>query len=476
MVRIRRSIRGVDTALAVAVLAPAVFTPVSARANVFEIFGAGARSQAMAGAVTATATDFGAVWHNPAGLAYAPDSASFGMTGAFDRTSILLAPRPQGYDPTGYGLRLNERRDTDKQGSLFGVTLGLTMKLVSDDLRIGFLVYMPSDGFAHAAGAFPDEREQYFDNRLHYELLGERLRSEIMAAGLGYRLADWLSLGFGMKMLQSNETVTRVYTPNAADPSKVYMATGLQQQTGGALIAGAMVQPWPFLRIGLSFHDELAFKIKGESEVQIRGQESEDDYPLVQPIRQVQHASVPRFGFGAAYTGDAWTAGLDATYEIWSRYPSVTGDLAHLKNTYSVSGGFEYELRKGTHLRSGLGWHPSPVPDQTGRTNFVDNNRIVASLGAGNAFKLWERNFEANLGVQVQALLARETVKHVANHAPVCDASARSLCDEVPDSKVDTPVLPAADTVGLQTGNPGFPGFSSGGYILTAGLDVRWLF
>jgi hypothetical protein len=51
-----------------------------------------------------------------------------------------------------------------------------------------------------------------------------------------------------------------------------------------------------------------------------------------------------------------------------------------------------------------------------------------------------------------------------------------ALCDEVPDSDVDTPVLDAEDTQGLQTGNPGVPGFSSGGYMLSAGVDVRWFF
>ena len=29
---------------------------------------------------------------------------------------------------------------------------------------------------------------------------------------------------------------------------------------------------------------------------------------------------------------------------------------------------------------------------------------------------------------------------------------------------------------GLQTGNPGFPGFTHGGYVITAAIDLKWRF
>ncbi|MCK6573607.1 outer membrane protein transport protein [Myxococcota bacterium] len=447
-----------------------------ASANVYEAFGAGARAISLAGNATATTGDAAAVWHNPAGLSLAPNSVALGLSGSFDRTSILLAPRPRGYDPPGYDLRLNERRDSGDQGRTLGVTLGGTIRLFSDNLRAGLLIYFPSVGFAHADGHLPDERQQYFENRLRFELLDERLKSEVIALGLSYRLAEWLSLGVGLKTLQVAENTTHVYTPNAVEPSKSYMVTQLEQTTETALVAGALVQPWPFLRLGLSFHDEIAFAVKGRSRIQIRGQEDEDEFPLTQPIRQVQHASVPRIAFGAAYTGDELTASVDASYVAWSRYIGPDGRRARFDDSYTVGSGVEYQLRPSTWLRGGLGWHPSPVPDQTGRTNYVDNDRIIVGLGAGNAFELWENAFRLDLGVQVQTLLARQTTKRLPGRPAACTTDTASLCDEVPDSAVDTPVLDAAETQGLQTGNPGFPGFSSGGYMLTAGVDVRWFF
>lgn len=453
-----------------------VAAPSAAGATVFESFGAGARAEAMAGAVTATATDGAAVWHNPAGLSLSRDSIGLGLTGAFDRTAILLAPRPRGYDPPDYDLRLNPREDSGDQGQIFGVLLSLNLRLFSDDFHAGFLAYFPSVGFAHADGYLPDEREQYMSNRLRFERLDERLRTEVIAFAGSYRLADWLSLGAGLNMLQGSRTETQVYTPNAAVPGQVYMATDLEQTTDLALIAGAMVQPWDFLRFGLAFHDELAFEVRGRSVVQIRGQENEDDYPITQPIEQVQHASPPRFDFGVAYTGAAWTAAVDASWELWSRYLGPDGQLAGFEDGYSVRAGFEHAVRKGTRFRGGLGWHPSPVPDQTGRTNYVDNHRIVAALGAGSEFEWWEQRFEVDLGLQMHALLERETTKRIAAKAPGCATGTTRLCDEVADSDTDTPVLSAAETRGLQTGNPGFPGFSAGGYLVAGGVDVRWLF
>jgi hypothetical protein len=61
------------------------------------------------------------------------------------------------------------------------------------------------------------------------------------------------------------ENTTSVYTPNAADPGRSYLLTQLEQNTDTALVAGAMVQPWHFLRLGLSFHDEIAFVVQGHA-------------------------------------------------------------------------------------------------------------------------------------------------------------------------------------------------------------------
>jgi hypothetical protein len=53
----------------------------------------------------------------------------------------------------------------------------------------------------------------------------------------------------------------------------------------------------------------------------------------------------------------------------------------------------------------------------------------------------------------------------------------RQLCDELADDTKDPSTgLATAAAQGLQTGNPGFPGWTSQGTLLSLGLDLKWAF
>ena len=65
-----------------------------------------------------------------------------------------------------------------------------------------------------------------------------------------------------------------------------------------------------------------------------------------------------------------------------------------------------------------------------------------------------------------QLLLTREVQKRA-------DA-ANPVLDEVPDEAVDRVTgMPLEGAAGLQTNNPGYPGFSSGGWLAGAGFALR---
>jgi hypothetical protein len=52
--------------------------------------------------------------------------------------------------------------------------------------------------------------------------------------------------------------------------------------------------------------------------------------------------------------------------------------------------------------------------------------------------------------------------------------SANPVVDEFPDNAIDVRTnQPATGTAGLQTNNPGYPGFSSRGYMVGAGVSLR---
>lgn len=448
--------------------------PAAGWANAFDVFGAGARNQGMAGAVSAAVGDYTAVWHNPAALAAAEDSIGVGLLGSFDRTAVLLYPRPAGYDPPGYGERLHPRADTDALRANAALTAGLTFPLFIEDLRVGAMVLAPFDGFGHVSTHFNDEREQYFSNQLHHELLGERLQSEVIAGALAYRVGSWLSLGIGLTVLPANRTDAQVLTPNPADPATVEANTRVEQTTTQALTLGVLVEPTDWLRLAGGFHDEDAFHLRIRSHVQIAGQENEDGEPFVQAIDHVVHYSPPRFRLGGAVLLGDMTATVEGTYRAWSRYRDSHGDNPGFADTIDVAGGIEYAPTPDTFLRAGAGWHPSPVPPQTGRTNYVDNDRVVLALGGGRRFGA---SWMVDFGVQIHALIEA----HVRKERPrggfeACAPEVTSVCDEVPDRDEDRPGLPARATRGLQTGNPGFPGYVHGGYLVSTSLDVKYLF
>ena len=94
-----------------------VYSP-QAQANLREdVFGAGARVKAMAGAGTAIATDWSAIYYNPANMAFQPQSS---MSIAFEHQNYNLSIHDEETFPTPDELRPRN-----------SLTLGMTMKIPS---------------------------------------------------------------------------------------------------------------------------------------------------------------------------------------------------------------------------------------------------------------------------------------------------------------------------------------------------------
>ena len=444
-----------------------------ADANVFDVFGAGARSQSMAGALGALTEDFMAAFHNPAGLGGAASSFGMSVFGSFNRTAIRLTPRPAGFDPPNYADRLNARSNTVNPGGASGVAVGGTFRLLGDNLSLGGVIFAPFDGFGTSSSHFSDEREQYFSNRLHYELMGDRLSTEVMAIGMSYRLRPWLSMGIGMLILPGAVTSAPVYVRNAADLSQVDINVAVDQKARRALTAGLILRPTESLRFGVTFQDEIWFAVGGQALVQLRGEEAQG--PVVQEINVISGYSPTRVSGSAAWVGEAATVSLEATFRAWSRYIDSHGILAGFEDTVDVKAGVELPMSPGTYARAGIGYAPSPVPEQTGRTSYVDNDRLAFGFGAGSDVEVWDLALTIDVGFQVQALIAKQVVKSQGAH-PDCADGVQRLCDEFADLERDTPLTQARDTIGLQTGNPGFPGYAHGGYVVAASIDVKWKF
>jgi hypothetical protein len=161
---------------------------------------------------------------------------------------------------------------------------------------------------------------------------------------------------------------------------------------------------------------------------------------------------------------------------LWSRYLDRHGerpaDAYGWFNTVTGVVGVRYHQGPGRAFVDAT-FSPSPVPDQSGRTNYVDSDRAGGAAGCDWRVSVLGGSLRAGVQVQAHRLLARETRKLMP---PAGTAGAPPLVvDEVPDEAV-VAGQPLAGREGLQTNNPGWPGFSSAGWIVGGGVNLSLSF
>lgn len=498
--RTQRWVSGRGWLAAIAVAGPAVLLcPCStAWANPFELFGASSRNSSLGQAVTARVDDWSALWHNPGGLGLSQPHISMGTLLTFDDTRVRLKPRPAGYDIPDLGdgspvipskYRLRPATGSDDLENIYDFTLGAVGSFGLENLRVGVAVALPMNRLGRQASHFGDEREQYASNRVGFELLGERSQHQVILVGVGYRLLPWLSVGAAMSVMPSGKAVSSVYLADATQQKNVQIAVNNDQIGQAEPIFGITAQPTDRLRLGLSYRAANWFGLDLENQIQIKGfQADAGSFPVVQRVGMVLNYSPAQLTLGMAGQWQKLTLSLDAVYSRWSLYRDTQGQPVGeasefsapglgFRDVVSVRGGVEYQASADRKVRGGLAWEPTPIPDQVGRTNFVDNDRLVATAGASHLLDLLGKQVEIAWHVGVHHLAARDTNKAALASYPSCADGVTQLCDELPDDTKDPATgLQTSAATGLQTGNPGFPGWTSSGTLLTVGMDLKWAF
>jgi len=350
------------------------------------------------------------------------------------------------------------------------LALGFTKRLYRDKLVFGFYATLPAGKLQDQNAFYSDEREQYFSNSLHFEMLGDRLTMSTFGGALGMQVTPQLAIGVGVSAAIATTTGVPVYVPDGADYGSVLLDSNFSVSMSLAPVIGVVARPLSRLSIAATLHDSTAVDVSGINHVRVSNTQQKDQHlHFVQGYEPVSVAAGA--GWDALETpgGGLLTLAGTLIWRQWSEYQDRHGErpLDPWDDTFSYSAGARF--RQGDlsfHLD--FGYVPSPVPDQIGRTNYVDNSRVEISTG----FK-WQRRLGATsqlhaaLVIEGQRLLAREVSKNPLAPHPVLD--------EFPDNTVDPTVdsnqrLPEA--LGLQTNNPGYPGFSSSGWLIGGGLTV----
>lgn len=412
-----------------------------ARAHAPDTYGIGSRAAAMASAVTADATDFSAGYYNPAGLAAAPGlSLSIGYSSS---TNHLQMNGVDNDVDSVHGLAFG----LVAPGKLFGVL----------PFAFGIATYLPDDGVSRIK-ALRQETPRW-------ELYDDRLSVLYLAASLAIRPLPFLEIGGGVAFLAA--TRGRFSISGRADVLHPYDSQ-LRHEVDADLTSiryphlGARVKIGDLGFLGLAYRGETKLPLSLDASLNGIVDFAGIDVPLRYDLEsRTFDAFLPQqVVLGASFQKvRGLRVNADLAWVNWAGYESPTArTTSHLdvtpppgtplelpgdpRPTTPIPPGFEdrFVPRLGVEyvwpfaggmrrlpgetedrravevpLRAGYVFERSPVPPQTGVTNFVDADRHTFSVGAGVAlngmFEVLPGALRLDLHGQLSVLPERLTKK-----------------------------------------------------------------
>jgi hypothetical protein len=368
---------------------------------------------------------------------------------------------------------LRDRGNEANGGLRSYLTVGIAKRLLGQRLVLGLLAMLPTSTFQEQSAHFPDEREQFFSNSVSHELYGDRLGMMTIVVGLGGTITDWLSWGAGLTLGLSTSTVNPVYVPDAGDQSQILITTDTAVDTTFSPHLSVAVSPSDTVRFTASFHTTSKSETSGTNRLKFWNYDYPEGEDAVTQTFKFTNGYDPMtlaLGASIAFPVDdkrAWRFGTEVRWRQWSGYVDRISKRPDVEwnDTLSVALGSRYET-SGASFSLDIGWTPSPVPDQAGAENYVDEDRLGIAAGLEADIDILGTKLKGQIGVQVHRLMERETNKRTDAAFPVRD--------EFPDDAQD--ILTGqgfAEAAGLQTNNPGWPGWTSSGWILGAGVSLK---
>ncbi|EYF07968.1 OmpP1/FadL family transporter [Chondromyces apiculatus] len=371
-------------------------------------YGIGSRGAAMASAVAADATDFSAGYYNPAGLV--------GATGL----SLSL-----GYAYTSNDLRMNGAPSGTRD--VHGLAGGLVAPgaVAGIPFAFGLSTFIPDEGLSRIK-ALRQETPRW-------ELYDDRLSILFLAANLAVRPFPWLEVGGGLAFLASTRggfQVTGRASVLSPYESKLEHEVDADLTTIRYPQLGLRVKAGDLGFVGLTYRGEaqlpLSIDANLDGVIDFAGVEVPLAYAL--ESRTIDGFLPQQVVLGLSFQRiERLKINVDLTWVNWSAYESpVARTRAHLavetppgldidlpedprptvaiplefRDRFVPRVGVEYvwpvagPMRQisgeatprralEVPLRAGYVYERSPIPPQTGATNYVDVDRHTMSLGAG---------------------------------------------------------------------------------------------
>jgi hypothetical protein len=367
----------------------------SAGANPLDPFGFGSRGTAMGGAAAADVQDFSANYYNPAGLALARRlEISVGYVNVDQ--SLTINGQNSGVDPVRALVA-----GVVAPGAIAGIPFAF-----------GFGLHLPDDRLSRVRALPQDEpRWELYDNR--NQLL-------FLAVNLAVSPWPWLQIGGGASFISSTTATLDI-------GGQVNLYTPESSQLRSAVNADLTAVRYPQAGVRVALGEKLAvavvyrgqFSLALDLKANLRGSIS----GLTTALYDLQTDSVNNFLPQQVVVGGSWAilpdlrANADLTWVNWSAYVPPVADVKVVLNIPPPTGGWPAGIVPPTtpaptvvvpiqmrdtivphvglewravdrrrwkgFLRVGYEYDKSPIPPQTGETNYVDRDRHAFSVGLG---------------------------------------------------------------------------------------------
>lgn len=380
----------------------------NAHANLREdIFGAGARVKAMAGAGTAIAMDWSAIYYNPANMAFSPQSS---MSVAFEHQGYNLTIKDNEEFPTPDELR---PRNT--------LTLGMTMK-VPFNISFGAMIQ------------FGLERAQFFDQSTlnatpRYHFYGQSLEQLSIMFGFAYEPIKGLSIGLALAPLVNSKLLLNTDVPIYSGESELGGRFAWNLIPNATWYMGIHYTPVDEFHIALSYRTRMYHKLDANADI-IVGLFGADFAFEELLLQSYSWYSPQQIALGASFEPiDDLLIGFDITWYQWSaslgpyvnaafqnsdaeadattddsevddvESPSIADTVTlppvpdiKFRDIFVPRLGIEWILlNKSLALRCGYRFQSTPVPQPDGRSNLLDSNTHFFSIGTGYTwFPTWQ--------------------------------------------------------------------------------------
>lgn len=338
--------------------------------------------------------------------------------------------------PTNY---LKKRGSLNPDNTMAYLNIGVSKELIKEKLFMGVNALIPAGSFMIMDPYFVNENEQYFSNSLRFQLYGDRLQNGSFSFAGAYYYKKFLSFGVGLTMSIASTADTQIYVDDVVEQKLDKMRPYVVADTNFIPHLAILLKTSKNFFITSTFHFEYKNSIDIKTKTMFFDYENKDGNKFNEQSVGFTYYYEPlraSLGFNWKVLPDFLTIMSSVLYSKWSSYTSRVNKI------------------------------PTPVPSQTGRTNYVDNSQIGFAFSWGKLFVFSFMKFNLSANFQLHYLIPRSVTKNLNQKYAVVD--------EFPDSVDSKTGEYIEDSRGFQSNNPGYPGFGSSGLVLAGGLNLSF--